>query len=824
MLRRCPAPLITMAAALAFGLGSQTKSSRADVTAPAFTVYNLSSTSLTDISQWTVNPTVQIKYDGTVTAPSAAPNPWDGSTPTTWLQYTLTTSQAIASQGATPPASSTPTSGLPNPQVLALDVPISILPSNATNNLLYVTGDSANYYTQNSSYITVHSGTTSLQQNGQPVEVQALGLNFYGQGLQAGQSVTFDLPFNASVVGTSTTTSTSTSTSTSSSGTGSSSASSSSSSSSSSGAVAPQGAETPEPLSLLVWAGLAGAGAWRRGRGPAAARREPDRSGTSPTGPEIVLPRGGFGPVRYQLRGRVARRDRPACGPPSVFPAVPRSRIPHEMRPRRWPIAVSLLLALGSSSLRCDDPGLGSAARVLPGGFLVRPYLQLGEAPAARGLRIVWQAEDVAASWAMEYRPIADGPWRPADPPAWRRIAVADVPPHRVYHVNLKDLVPGSTFGYRVRRGDEVVFEAEGRAEVDGAALSLRDLRRLRRRDGRGEAGRRAGPSRPARLRGDPRRHRLHPRPDPRVPREVLAGVRRRRRRADGRGAALALDLVRDGPRQPRHRVARPGAYPDGLAYFLYWEQPLNGPTGPEGGSLFPTLTGPVSYRRAFRESAGPAYPRMANFSFDYGNAHWTVLDSNPYVDWTDPELRAWLARDLESAKGAAWRFVTFHHPPFNSSRAHFGDQRMRLLVDVLEAGRVDVVWTGHVHNYQRTYPMTFQVDRSPDGRPVRRGDRVPGRWTLDTDYDGRDRTRPRGVIYVITGGGGADLYYPYQQDDPASWQPYTFKMIARVHSLTVADVDGPRLTVRQLAADGREVDRFVVTKDAGPPPVAAGR
>jgi hypothetical protein len=211
----------------------------------------------------------------------------------------------------------------------------------------------------------------------------------------------------------------------------------------------------------------------------------------------------------------------------------------------------------------------------------------------------------------------------------------------------------------------------------------------------------------------------------------------------------------------------------------------------------------------------------MANFSFDYGNAHWTVLDSNPYVDWTDPDLRAWVARDLAAAKGATWRFVAFHHPPFNSSRAHFGDQRMRVLVDVFEAGHVDVVWAGHVHNYQRTYPMTFRAERDPDGKPVRQGDRIPGRWTLDTAYDGRVQTRPRGVIYVITGGGGADLYYPDQEDDPAAWQPFTCKLIARVHSLTLADVEGGTLTVRQLAADGREVDRFVVTKDPGTPPGA---
>ncbi len=117
------------------------------------------------------------------------------------------------------------------------------------------------------------------------------------------------------------------------------------------------------------------------------------------------------------------------------------------------------------------------------------------------------------------------------------------------------------------------------------------------------------------------------------------------------------------------------------------------------------------------------------------------------------------------------------------------------------------------MHNYQRTYPLTFRVDRGPDGRPARRADLIPGQWTLDTEYDGVARTRPCGVIYIVTGGGGADLYYPYQEDDPSSWQPFTRKLIARVHSLTVADVDGPTLTVRQVAGDGREVDRFVVTK-----------
>jgi len=122
-------------------------------------------------------------------------------------------------------------------------------------------------------------------------------------------------------------------------------------------------------------------------------------------------------------------------------------------------------------------------------------------------------------------------------------------------------------------------------------------------------------------------------------------------------------------------------------------------------------------------------------------------------------------------------------------------------------------VFSGHVHNYQRTVPLRFSAERGRDGKLVRDQDRVPGRWTLDTLFDGRRETRPHGVIYVITGAGGNTLYNPEQQDDPRSWQPFTQRFISKIHSLTVADVDGATLTVRQVSAGGQELDRFVVTK-----------
>jgi len=113
--------------------------------------------------------------------------------------------------------------------------------------------------------------------------------------------------------------------------------------------------------------------------------------------------------------------------------------------------------------------------------------------------------------------------------------------------------------------------------------------------------------------------------------------------------------------------------------------------------------------KSAFLAAAPLSYLRMANFSFDYGNAHWTV--TNPNVDWSDAALRDWVAKDIASVKSATWHFVGFHHPGFNSSKHPDIDQWMRRMSDVFEAAGV---FTGHVHNYQRSLPLRFQSKPEP--------------------------------------------------------------------------------------------------------------
>ncbi len=261
------------------------------------------------------------------------------------------------------------------------------------------------------------------------------------------------------------------------------------------------------------------------------------------------------------------------------------------------------------------------------------------------------------------------------------------------------------------------------------------------------------------------------------------------------------------------------GRQPDGLAYFYFWSQPLNGPIGQEGGPVTAPVIGPEANKKAFLDAAGKAFPQMANFSFDYGDVHWTVLDANATVDWTNRELREWVERDLAAARGATWRFVSFHQPGFNSSKHHFDEQYMRILAPVFEAGKVDLVFSGHVHNYQRSFPLRFVPAEENGASPVGKDGQRPrtrhvgGKWMLDRTFNGQTDTTPEGVIYLITGAGGQHLYNPEQQDDPASWQEFTYKHVSKVFSLTVVDVDGPAVTVRQMTPEGEEVDHFAVTK-----------
>jgi hypothetical protein len=254
----------------------------------------------------------------------------------------------------------------------------------------------------------------------------------------------------------------------------------------------------------------------------------------------------------------------------------------------------------------------------------------------------------------------------------------------------------------------------------------------------------------------------------------------------------------------------------DGLAYYTNFYLPTNGPKPTR-----PTPTsGPSAALSSFLACAGPRFPNTANYSYDYGDAHFLCLDSNTYVDATDAALHSWIAADL-SGTDAAWKFVVYHHPAFNAGLSHYAEQHMRVLSPIFEQHGVDLVLHGHEHTYQRTRPLRFAPTDTAGASHIAGKKRlVPGKFSIDRKFDGKTVTKPDGILYITTGAGGKELYDPGFTDTPAKWlhpeddnADYVARFISDRHSLTVFDMDRHALTLTQIDEWGREVDSVHITK-----------
>ena len=312
--------------------------------------------------------------------------------------------------------------------------------------------------------------------------------------------------------------------------------------------------------------------------------------------------------------------------------------------------------------------------------FVEKPYLQIGKSPTAQSMQLLWHANIANDVWLAEYKNSSSTHWTKSSNQTFSKITVKGIEPFLVYSTSFTALTPGSSFTYRVSKNGKEVFTANAKS-----AKSHEQSYRFVVSGDMGAGTKQAG----------------------QIANEIY--------KANPDLVAIAGDMVYNQGLISEYKskfwpvfnadkvydngvplmrtipfVAAVGnhdadtrdldKFPDALAYYHFWDQPLNGPAGIEDGPLVPVLKGSEENKKAFYDGAGEKYPRMTNYSFDYGNAHWTVLDSDTYVDWTDSLLRDWVIRDLEKAKNATWRFVMFHHPGFNSSRAHYEQQQMRLI------------------------------------------------------------------------------------------------------------------------------------------------
>src|SRR6202158_4007933 len=296
----------------------------------------------------------------------------------------------------------------------------------------------------------------------------------------------------------------------------------------------------------------------------------------------------------------------------------------------------------------------------------------------------------------------------------------------------------------------------------------------------------------------------------------------------------------------------------DALAHFNNYYFPLNGPAGvdtqftwnadtvtPNGmifsykGKSYTSPAAIAAYRASTSVDAGSGSKQqidhMHNFSFDSGSAHFVFLDANPHLfdgvldgpaitaapQLTFPPypsvLRDWLIHDLDSSS-QPWKFVVFHQPAFSSGNATVRNNQMRAAAKFLEDHGVNMVFNGHEHNYQRTFPLRANAN-------VAAGPSTPGpaAVSIDTSFDGVTQTVPDGVLYIVEGAGGnrsfdGDLNpargsgLGIDQDDsatgqgtlgtlmfpngPASWLDTNLTTVSMSPALS-APGSGPKITTR---------------------------
>lgn len=257
--------------------------------------------------------------------------------------------------------------------------------------------------------------------------------------------------------------------------------------------------------------------------------------------------------------------------------------------------------------------------------------------------------------------------------------------------------------------------------------------------------------------------------------------------------------------------AARLSEYPDAWGAYHFFNVPKSGPgTGPWSPKVSKDLPAGAN----FLAIAGEQFPAMLNYSFDYGTAHFLVLDCGGSVKADDPKLLEWIERDLSTSK-QPWKFVSFHSPAFHTSREHYTEQKMRLWEPLFEKCKVDVVFAGHVHNYQRSKPLTFKPGpRNPKGG-------ITGDFQLDETFDGVKDTTPEGVIHIVSGGGGAGLYSvdfaktvaALKAEYKDNYVPFTANYYGTLQSFSLIELDAKTFKLRQINTKGEEVDTFSITK-----------
>ncbi|NPV29509.1 MAG: metallophosphoesterase family protein [Firmicutes bacterium] len=179
-------------------------------------------------------------------------------------------------------------------------------------------------------------------------------------------------------------------------------------------------------------------------------------------------------------------------------------------------------------------------------------------------------------------------------------------------------------------------------------------------------------------------------------------------------------------------------------------------------------------------ENGPPGLKELA-YSFDYGDAHFVILDSR--FGSNSPLLklqRDWLKGDLERTR-KKWKIVVFHRPPYYAKANRSNDDVREAFCQIIEENRTDLVINGHDHAVMRTYPIA----------------------------GGRIAARAEGTVYLIAGRSGEKTYSDLTRK---RWAQYFYNPLDQP-TYTVLKFTGGTLQVICKKVDGTILDACTLEK-----------
>jgi len=135
-------------------------------------------------------------------------------------------------------------------------------------------------------------------------------------------------------------------------------------------------------------------------------------------------------------------------------------------------------------------------------------------------------------------------------------------------------------------------------------------------------------------------------------------------------------------------------------------------------------------------------------YSFVFGNCGFVILNSNGYYDsYQEDNQTDWLNKTLyEYSQENEINFIFLHHPLL-STRSE--EDHRKDWPPLFEKYNVTFIFSGHNHHYERSYPIINQSSLDPENYTFNDSEK----YNYEDFYD---------PIYIVSGGAGAPLYDTY--------------------------------------------------------------